>query len=344
MHPIRFGFCVPIFASPGGRLFRTANYPALDTATTMAIAQAADALGYDDLWVADHLMLGKENAILEGWTTLAALAGSTKHARLGLIHQAHFFHHPTMTAKMTATLDQISGGRFLFFTDPAYGKAEHLAYGLSFPSDIDEAVARTLEGAEIARLLWQATEPVSFQGQYYHFENATATPLPLQQPHPPIWFGRNHPAILEACARYGQGWNTTPATVEQVRNLLAELQAACDAAGRPIEEIERSLETQLLIAPDEATLRERLREIMAHLPNEPYPADVVAYCAEETDELPPSLAKHYIMGTTEQVQARLQEYVDAGITHFMLWFMDAPRRDGLQLFAEQVIPQWRTVP
>lgn len=342
MNPIRFGFCVPIFASPGGRLFRTANYPTLDTATTMAMAQEADALGYDDLWVADHLMLGKDNAILEGWTTLAALAGMTKQARLGLIHQAHFFHHPTMTAKMTATLDQISGGRFLFFTDPAYGKAEHIAYGLSYPPDVDEAVARTLEGAEIARLLWQATEPISFQGQYYSFENATATPLPIQQPHPPIWFGRNHPAILEACARYGQGWNTTPASVEKTRELLAELQAACDAVGRPIDEIERSLETQLLIAPDQATLRKRLREMVALVPDDTYPDDVVAYLAEETDELPLSLAKHYIIGTTEQVQARIQEYIDVGITHFMLWFMDAPRRDGLQLFAEQVIPQWRT--
>ena len=82
MHPIRFGFCVPIFASPGGRLFRTANYPTLDTATTMAMAQEADTLGYDDLWVADHLMLGQDNAILEGWTTLAALAAITVIAQV----------------------------------------------------------------------------------------------------------------------------------------------------------------------------------------------------------------------------------------------------------------------
>ena len=341
MHPIRFGFCVPIFASPGGRLFRTANYPSLDTATTMAMAQEADTLGYDDLWVADHLMLGKDNAILEGWTTLSALAASTKQARLGLIHQAHFFRHPTMTAKMAATLDQISGGRFLFFTDPAYGKAEHIAYGLAFPPDVDDAVARTLEGAEIVRRLWQASEPISFQGTYYHFENATATPLPVQQPHPPIWFGRNHPAILEACARYGQGWNTTPATVERTRELLAELTTACTAAGRNVAEIERSLETQLLIAPDPATLRERLREMMAHVPDDSYPADVVAYCAGETDTLPPSLAERFIIGTTEQVKARLQQYIDLGITHFMLWFMDAPRREGLHLFAEQILPHFR---
>ena len=76
-------------------------------------------------------------------------------------------------------------------------------------------MAHTLEGAEIARILWQAQEPVSYTGQYYHIADATATPLPIQQPHPPIWFGRNHPLILDACARYGQGWNTTPVSVAE---------------------------------------------------------------------------------------------------------------------------------
>jgi alkanesulfonate monooxygenase SsuD/methylene tetrahydromethanopterin reductase-like flavin-dependent oxidoreductase (luciferase family) len=341
MYPIRFGFCVPIFASPGGRLFRTANYATLDTATTMAMAQEADALGYDSLWVADHLMLGRENAILEGWTTLAALAGSTRRAQLGLIHQAHFFRHPALTAKMAATLDQISGGRFIFFIDPASGSGEQRAYGLSYPEDVDERMACTLEGAEIARALWQSKAPVSYNGRYYRFENATATPLPIQQPHPPIWFGRNHPLILQACARYGQGWNTTPVSLPELRRRLDELAAACVKVGRPIDEIERSLETQLLIAPDEASLRQRLQEMVALAPDDTYAADVMAYLAEETAELPLSLTERFVVGTPDQVAVRLQAYIDLGVTHFMLWCMDAPLRDGLKLFAKEVAPRFR---
>ncbi|MEZ4658625.1 MAG: LLM class flavin-dependent oxidoreductase [Caldilineaceae bacterium] len=80
--------------------------------------------------MADHLMLGKDNAILEGWTTLAALAGATRRARLGLIHQAHFFRHPALTAKMTATLDQIAGGRFIFYRRRL--ARLNIAYGLGF--------------------------------------------------------------------------------------------------------------------------------------------------------------------------------------------------------------------
>lgn len=340
MHTIQFGFCVPIFASPGGRLFRTANYPRLDVAQTMHMAQTADALGYDALWVADHLILGEENAIMEGWTTLAALAGSTQNARLGLIHHAHFFRHPALTAKMTATLDQISGGRFIYFIDPAYSEAEHHAYGLPFPDDEDERMAHTLEGAEIARLLWQAQEPISYAGQYYHITDATATPLPIQQPHPPIWFGRNHPLILDACARYGQGWNTTPVSVDEMRRLLSELAAACDTVGRPIDEIERSLETQILIAPDLAGIRSQLTAMMAHVPNDTYADDVLAFVRGDTDDLPASLTDTFIVGTPEMVTARLQQYVALGVTHFMLWFMDAPQEDGLRLFAEKVMSYW----
>lgn len=341
MHPIQFGFCVPIFASPGGRLFRTASYAALDAAVTMRMAQEADELGYDALWVADHLMLGQDNAILEGWTTLAALAGATRRARLGLIHQAHFFRHPALTAKMTATLDQIAGGRFIFFIDAAYSAAEHHAYGLDFPADEDERMARTLEGAEIARLLWQAREPVSYAGRYYQFENATATPRPVQQPHPPIWFGRNHPLILEACACYGQGWNTTPASLPELRRRLDELAAACAAVGRDIDEIERSLETQILIAPDVDGLRRQLQTMMALVPGDAYAADVVAFASGAADELPPTLTERYIIGTPDQVAHHLQQCIDLGVTHFMLWFMDAPAQDGLRLFADAVAPRFR---
>src|SRR5829696_2400634 len=104
MPSIQFGYCLPIFAQPGLALFRTPGYASLDAATTFQLGRTAEALGYDALWVADHLMLGRDQAILEGWTTLAALAGTTARARLGLIHQANPFRAPSLAAKMVATL------------------------------------------------------------------------------------------------------------------------------------------------------------------------------------------------------------------------------------------------
>ncbi len=342
-HPIQFGYCVPIFALPGGQLFRTPNYAELDVATTMRLAQSADALGYDSLWVADHLMLGKDDAIMEGWTTLAALAGSTRRARLGIIHQAHFFRQPAVAAKMIATLDQISGGRFIYFIDVGTRPGEHHAYGLPYPDTMEERMAMLLEGLELARALWSG-ERVTFDGSYYRLKDAVCTPRPVTLPHPPLWFGESHPLVLEACARYGQGWNSVPVPLDELQRRLDALDAACRAIGRDSAEIEKTLETQILIAPDRPALRERLRDMLPLTPpGAPTfeDADFRAFVDGASDDLPASLCESWLLGTPDEVGQQIERRIAVGFTHFMLWFVDAPREDGMRLFIEQVAPALR---
>ncbi|MFN8442400.1 MAG: LLM class flavin-dependent oxidoreductase [Caldilineaceae bacterium] len=342
MHSTQFGYCVPIFASPGKHFFRTPNYERLNVARTMAVSQLADQLGYDSLWVADHLMLGHENAIMEGWTTLAALAGSTQRAKLGMIHQGHYFHHPALAAKMTATLDQISGGRFIYFVDGGYGKAEHHAYGLYYPEAMETRVAEVVEGLQVTLALWQANTPVSLQSEHYQLKDATCTPLPVQKPHPPVWFGEAHPDILAATARYGQGWNTVPVSLEEMKRRLNGLRDACTTIGRNFDEIEISLETQLLVARDHHELRQQLAKMIALAPagNPPDPA-ILAFVKGESDSLPTALTDPFIIGTADKVEQKLRAYIDLGVSHFMFWFMDAPEEGGLRLFAEEVMPRFR---
>jgi alkanesulfonate monooxygenase SsuD/methylene tetrahydromethanopterin reductase-like flavin-dependent oxidoreductase (luciferase family) len=342
MNKIQFGFCVPIFASPGGRLFRTPNYLQLDAAMTMDLSKTADELGYDSLWVADHLMLGRDHAILEGWTTLAALAGATKQAKLGMIHMAHFFRYPALTAKMAATLDQISGGRLIHFIDGGNRPAEYEAYGLPWRDSLEERVSHLVDGLKLTTVLWTGEQPVSFKGRYYQLKEAVCTPRPLQKPHPPIWLGGVQPLMLEACARYAQGWNTTPVNLPTLRTHLQALAEACQRVGRPFEELEKSLEMQILVAPDLATVRQQLRVMIAHDP----PAGGLepafeAFLNGSTDVIPDSLARTSIVGTPEMIIQQLQAYIQEGITHFMLWFMDVPRQEGLRLFAGQVAPRLR---
>lgn len=339
MHPIQFGYCLPIFASPGARLFRTPNYAQLDSQRTLALGRLADELGYDSLWVADHLMLGRDNAILEGWTTLSALAGATHRAKLGMIHQGHFFRHPALHAKMTATLDQLSGGRFIYFIDAGYGKAEHLAYGLPYPETMEGRLEQLFDGLEITLALWQAEAPISLKTRFFEIKEATATPRPLQQPHPPVWFGEAHPMILDATARLAQGWNTVPRGRAEVQRRLDTLAAACARVGRNFDEIEKSLEIQILIARDWTTLRQRLQAMIDLAPpTDGLDADLQAFLSGQTDQLPARLADQWLVGTPEEVTQQIQSYRDLGITHFLLWFMDAPLEDGMQLFAEQVLP------
>ena len=356
MTPVQFGFCVPVFACPGRNLFRTPNYPALDAATTMELARRADALGYDSLWVADHLMLGKDEAILEGWTVLGALAGATRRARLGMIHQALLFRNPALAAKMAATLDQISDGRLIHFMDCGYLGREYVSYGLPWEDDETARVARLVEATELVLALWSAEEPLTRHGPTYRVADAVCAPKPVQRPHPPLWFGETTPGVLDACARLGQGWNTTPVSLRELRRRLDLLDEACRRAGRPRPELELSLETQVLVAPDRQALRSRLREMaeLARTASSGLPPEVgpfveshvddpafEAFVSGSSDAIPPRLAETWIVGTPNEVERRLRAYVAEGITHFMLWFMDVPRPEGLELFAAEVMPRFR---
>jgi alkanesulfonate monooxygenase SsuD/methylene tetrahydromethanopterin reductase-like flavin-dependent oxidoreductase (luciferase family) len=356
INSIQFGYCVPIFAYPGAALFRTPNYADLDALTTMRAAIRADELGYDSIWVADHLMLGKDDAILEGWTTLAALAGGTRRARLGIIHQGHFFRHPAVHAKMIATLDQIAGGRFIYFADTGTRMSEHAAYGLNYPVDVEIRMADFIEGLELQLALWRATPdaPLTFNGEYYYVKDAVCTPPPFQRgrdgnPAPPIWFGEAHPLTFAACAKYGDGWNSVPVSFEELRRRLVALDTACAEIGRDPAEIARTYETQIIIAPTRGAIREQLRAMIAldappggslNIPAQTSD-EIAAFLRGDTDDYPRTWADQWLIGTPDEIAARLEAYRGLGISHFMLWFMDAPRDEGMTLFAETVKPRFR---
>ncbi len=346
-HPIQFGYCVPIFAMPGGGLFRTPNFPTLDVKVALQTAKWADALGYDSIWVADHLMLGKDQAIMEGWTTLSAIAGATSKSKLGIIHQGHFFRYPSVAAKMIATLDQITDGRFIYFADTGTRISEHQAYGLNYPENVEERMADFLEGLDLILKLWQTTaeNPLTFEGRYHHVKEAVCLPPVVTQPHPPIWFGEAHPLTFDAVARIGQGWNSVPVGLTEMQRRMTALHAACQNVGRSFDELEISYEVQILIAPTRAAVREKLRAILALTPpgtDTPQDADFLAFVNGDSDEYPHYLADNGFVGTPEEVKTQIQTFVDIGVSHFMLWYVDAPDIQGMQLFMEQVAPTFKS--
>ena len=346
MPPFQFGFCVPIFAWPGGGLFRTPNFATLDSQSALRTAKAADRLGYDSIWVADHLMLGKDQAILEGWTTLSVIAGATSRAKLGIIHQGHFFRYPSVTAKMIATLDNLTDGRFIYFADTGTRASEHHAYGLNYPVTAEDRMPDFIEGLELILALWKSTtdRPLTFNGRYYNVQDAVCTPPPITQPHPPIWFGEAHPLTFQACARFGQGWNSVPVGLVEMKRRLGALRTACQQVGRDFNSLEISYETQILIAPTRDAVRKKLKHMLALTPpgtETPQAVDFLAFVNGETDQYPEYLTSSGLIGTPAEIKAQLQDYMDIGTTHFMLWFMDAPDLDGMTLFVEDVAPAFR---
>jgi alkanesulfonate monooxygenase SsuD/methylene tetrahydromethanopterin reductase-like flavin-dependent oxidoreductase (luciferase family) len=352
---VQFGFCLPIFASPGPNLFRTPGFAEVDPAACMAMGKRADELGYDSLWVADHLMLGKDDAILEGWTVISALAGATSNAKLGMIHLAVLFRNPALTAKMVATLDQISGGRVIHFMDCGFSGREYLAYGLPWEEDIAVRVEMLTEATELMLELWSSDAPVTHDGAHYSTQEALCNPKPVQRPHPPIWFGEIAPGTLDACARFGQGWNTTPVPITELRRRLGLVREACDRRNRHFDELELSLETQLLVAPELDAIRARLRDLAAlaetaageqrgqvkgFVSSYATDDDFQTFVSGASDAIPSRLAEDWVIGTPDQVEARLREYIAEGIDHFMIWFMDAPNISGMELFASEVAPRF----
>ena len=262
----KFGFCVPLFANPGAAFFRTPAWTALDPHAAVDAAVEAERLGYDSVWVADHLMHGHDGGIMEGWTTLAVIAGRTNRVELGTIHLAQPFRAPALTAKMAATLDALSGGRLIFFYDCGWQEQEVRAYGLEWP-DEQERIDRMEEGLRLIDALWSSDAPVSFEGRYYSTHDAVCRPKPARRP--PVWLGEaRHDGWVDAICRHMVGWNSTPASPSRLAEKLERVRSGCARAGRDFAELEISLEIQVLIAPTEDEARATALRI-ADLPPSP---------------------------------------------------------------------------
>jgi hypothetical protein len=128
---VHFGFCVPVFANPGMSFFRTPCWERLEWPAVRDAVLECEALGYDSLFVADHMFLGRDGAIFEGWTLLAALAGMTTRLRLAPIRLCDSFRNPALTAKMIATLDVVAR-RVQEYVD--LGVGHFMLWFMDFPS------------------------------------------------------------------------------------------------------------------------------------------------------------------------------------------------------------------
>jgi alkanesulfonate monooxygenase SsuD/methylene tetrahydromethanopterin reductase-like flavin-dependent oxidoreductase (luciferase family) len=333
---MKFGFCVPVFANPGPAFFRTPALTHLDPAAAVQAAHEAERLGFDSVWVADHLMHGYDDAIMEGWTTLAAIAGRTERIRLGTIHLAQPFRAPQIAAKMAATLDAISSGRLIFFYDCGWQAAEVRAYGLDWPDD-DERIARMDEGLQVIEALWAAEQPLDFRGRFFSTEGAVCRPGPLQDPRPPIWLGEARTdAWLDAILRHADGWNSTPASPARLQTKLHALHSACDRAGRRVSELELSLEIQVLVGNTEAEVKDIARQIASLPPSKRGTPRTDVLAALESDDMPLRV-DDWLVGTPDAICEQLRVFSDMGIQHVMLWFLDYPSLDGMRLFAQRVL-------
>jgi probable F420-dependent oxidoreductase len=206
-------------------------------ATREAIIETAckaEELGFDAVFVNDHIIVDGTPQVVTSWgntydplVVLAYLAACTKRIRLGTSVLIMPYRNPVATAKMMATLDQMSEGRVIAGVGAGWNAAEFAALGVPF----QERGARTAEYLRLWQACW-GPDPVTFQGRFFSFADMYVMPKPLQQPHPPIWIGGTSPAALRRAAAFAQVWQPTPLSVEALRQGQAYLREACSKIGR----------------------------------------------------------------------------------------------------------------
>lgn len=196
-------------------------------------------LGFDSIWHADHYQRPSvpDHPFLEGWTLLAHMASVTSRVRLGLLVNSNTFRHPPLVAKMAVTVDHISQGRLDLGLGTGWWEPEHRAYGVPFPGP-KELVDRFEESVEVIHGLL-THETFSYDGRFYHLDEALFRPGPFAQ-RIPLTLGAHGPRMLGIVARHADRWNSY-GTVEEIRERNARLDEACAAIGRDPGEILRSL-------------------------------------------------------------------------------------------------------
>jgi alkanesulfonate monooxygenase SsuD/methylene tetrahydromethanopterin reductase-like flavin-dependent oxidoreductase (luciferase family) len=198
-----------------------------------------DRLGWDSLWLPDHLMPpnGEPGPFLEAWTAVAALATSTTNARIGVLVSSNTFRHPAVLAKQAVTVDHISGGRLILGLGAGWFEEEHDAFGIEFP-DIGTRVSQYAESLALLDL-YLGNDVSSFNGAWYQLHDAPNRPAPVQQPRVPIIVGAHGPRTIGIAGRHANIWNSR-GTVEEMRERCLRLDAACEKAGRDPSEVIRS--------------------------------------------------------------------------------------------------------
>jgi probable F420-dependent oxidoreductase len=216
------------------------------------MAQAAEAAGFDSIWLGDHLLYRDdgeaERGPWEAWTMLAALAAATDRVELGPLVACTAFHPPGLIAKMAATLAEISGGRFVVGLGAGWNEEEFRAFGLPF----DRRVSRFEEAFAIIRGLL-AGERVTLRGRYFQAEEAVLLPPPTRRPR--LMIGSNGPRMLAATLPHVDAWNTWYEDYGNSPDGFAELNerisTASRDAGRDPGDLERS--ACVLVAPGTAS-------------------------------------------------------------------------------------------
>lgn len=295
-------------------------------ADQLAVAQAAEDLGFDAFFRSDHYLAMSGDGgpgPTDSWVTLGAIARETSHIRLGTLVTSATFRYPGPLAIAVAQVDEMSGGRVEFGLGSGWFEAEHRAYGVPFPS-VRERFDRLTEQLAVITGLWTtpAGQTFDYAGEHYTINDSPGLPKPVQSPHPPIVVGgtgaKRTPALA---AQYAAEFNVPFATIDVVRTQFERVANAVAAAGRAADSIVYSSAFVLCAGRDDAEVARR--------------ASVIG---REVDEM---RSNSPLVGSPDEIVDKLGPWRELGVQRVYAQLLDMSDLAHLELLASDVMPQLR---
>jgi F420-dependent oxidoreductase-like protein len=288
-----------------------------------AAAQEFEQLGYDSVWVNDHLygVPMPSVPIMEAWTLLTAIGAVTSRVELGTLVSPPGFRNPALHGKMAATLDYITGGRVIVGLGIGWFEAEFRGYGYDFPP-VGHRLAQLEEAVQLMRRMW--TEPEStFEGKHFHTENILCEPRPVRQP-PILIGGGGERVLLRIAAQHADIWNNLAVHQGELARKVGRLHEHCAAVGRDPATLDVSQQTVVVLGETEADARAKLEKAAriygGHLGN---------------------IERHGIWGDPARVIDCIEQQAREGCRLFIMEFFGRDPREPARLFADQVLPAFR---
>lgn len=304
--PIDFGYNPPT----GNRLIERVNPRTFvqDLQNVLDVASQH----FSSFWISDHHMTA-DRYRLECWTQLTWVAARFPGPLLGTVVMSNSYRHPPLLAKMAASLQVFSHGRFVLGYGAGWAEDEYHAYGYDFPS-ARTRIAQMVEGIQVIRVLWTGG-PVSFEGKYYRVKDAYCEPRP--DPAPPIMIGGDgEKYLLRAVAEHGDWWLPYSRRLDTLSQKCDVLRQHCREVGRDYESIRKTYTLTVFLSRDRGEA-ERLAGAALERENPAFAGD------------PAGLRDH------------LSQLVDLGFDLFQLVFPRFPETDDMKLFVDEVLPAFR---
>ena len=295
------------------------------------LARLTEDHGLDGLFRSDHYtaIIRPDADALDAWATLAGLAAITERIRLGTLVSPATFRHPSVLARMAATVDHISGGRVELGMGSGWYEREHAAHGFPF-LDGKRRFELFAEQVEIVVRSW-TEERFDHDGLSYRLRDQQALPRPVQKPHPPLVLGGSvKPQFAALAARYATEVNTLGAPNRELLERKRLLDQACAGLGRDPETLQYSVMTACFLGADRADAVERVARVLAVRGDD---TDPEAMLEQRRDR--------WLAGSVEDVVERIAELRALGVTRVFLQHLNHSDDEMVALIGERLLQALR---